>query len=87
MLIREGILFFLALLFIKKTVVSLAGDELFVGASFRNLPLFEHDDLVGIGDGRQTELAMYCCTSPECRSKFREADETCFYCDYVEDGS
>jgi len=33
-----------------------------------------------------TEIKMYCCTSPDCRMKFREADETCFYCDYYDDG-
>ncbi len=38
-----------------------------------------------IGDKRMTETTMYCCTSPDCRSKFREADEYCFYCDYVDD--
>ena len=38
-----------------------------------------------IGDGVMTEITMYCCTSPDCRSKFREADDHCFYCDYVED--
>ena len=43
-----------------------------------------HTEIEDIGDGRMTEITMYCCTSPDCRSKFREADETCFYCDYVE---
>jgi hypothetical protein len=38
-----------------------------------------------IGDGRMTEITMHCCNSPDCRSKFREADENCFYCDYVEE--
>jgi hypothetical protein len=38
-----------------------------------------------IGDRRMTEITMFCCTSPDCRSKFREADEHCFYCDYVDD--
>jgi|GEM_PF-1936219 len=42
-------------------------------------------DIEDIGDGRQTEITMYCCTSPECRRKFREANATCFYCDYFED--
>jgi hypothetical protein len=37
-----------------------------------------------IGDGRMTEIAMYCCTEPDCRCKFREADDHCFYCDYTE---
>lgn len=38
-----------------------------------------------IGDGIMTEITMHCCTSPDCRCKFREADETCFYCDYVDE--
>ncbi len=38
-----------------------------------------------IGDGRMTEIAMYCCTSPDCRTKFREPDEVCFDCDWVDD--
>ena len=37
------------------------------------------------GDGRQTELLMYCCTSAECRNKFREADDRCFHCDYIDE--
>lgn len=42
-------------------------------------------DIEDIADGRMTEITMYCCTSPECRCKFREADEHCFYCDYVDE--
>jgi len=42
-------------------------------------------EIEDIGDGRTTEIRMYCCTSPECRCKFREADDTCFYCDYTEE--
>ncbi len=38
-----------------------------------------------IGDGRITEITLSCCTSPDCRCKFREADDTCFYCDYVDE--
>lgn len=38
-----------------------------------------------IGDGRMTEIAMYCCTSSDCKCKFREQDDYCFYCDYVEE--
>lgn len=39
-------------------------------------------ELEDIGDGRMTELTMYCCTSQDCRSKFREESEYCFFCDY-----
>jgi hypothetical protein len=39
-----------------------------------------------IGDGRMTEISMYCCTSPECRCKFREADGHCDRCDYAVEG-
>ncbi len=42
-------------------------------------------EIEDIGDGRMTEITMYCCTSPGCRSKFREADEYCFFCDYEDD--
>jgi hypothetical protein len=42
-------------------------------------------EIEDIGDGCMTEITMYCCTSPDCRCKFREADERCFYCDYVDD--
>ena len=38
-----------------------------------------------IGDGRMTDITMYCCTSPDCRMKAREENEYCFHCDYVED--
>jgi hypothetical protein len=41
-------------------------------------------DIEDIGDGRMTEITMYCCTGPDCRRKFREADDHCFYCDYTE---
>lgn len=42
-------------------------------------------EIEDIGDGVLPELMMYCCTSSECRCKFRQEDEHCFYCDYVED--
>ena len=42
-------------------------------------------EIEDIADGVMTEITMYCCTSPDCRMKFREADETCFYCDYRDD--
>jgi hypothetical protein len=40
-------------------------------------------EIEDIGDGVMTEIAMYCCTSPNCRSKFREPNELCFHCDYI----
>lgn len=40
-------------------------------------------EIEDIGDGRQTELLLDCCTSPDCRNKFREADARCIRCDYV----
>lgn len=43
---------------------------------------FEVED---IADGVISSLKMYCCTSPECGCKFRDADQHCFYCDYEED--
>ncbi len=43
-----------------------------------------HTEVEDIGDGRMTEIAMYCCTGRDCRCKFREADVHCFYCDYTE---
>jgi hypothetical protein len=42
-------------------------------------------EIEDIGDGRMTELLMYCCTSPDCRTKSRNADDACFYCDYYDD--
>jgi len=50
------------------------------GCWFLTLHRTEIED---IGDGVMTEIAMYCCVSPDCRCKFREQDDTCFYCDYV----
>lgn len=38
-----------------------------------------------IGDGHMTDITMYCCKSPDCRTKAREENEHCFYCDYVEE--
>jgi hypothetical protein len=52
------------------------------GCWFLTLHRTEIED---IGDGRMTELMLYCCTSPGCRCKFREAEEYCFYCDYVDE--
>jgi hypothetical protein len=42
-------------------------------------------EIEDIADGHMTELAMFCCVSPDCRTKFREADDLCFFCDYDED--
>ena len=42
-------------------------------------------DIEDIGDGLMTEITLYCCAGPDCRCKFREADDHCFYCDYTDD--
>jgi hypothetical protein len=42
-------------------------------------------EIEDIADGRLTEIMMFCCTSPECRRKFREEKESCLFCDYVDD--
>lgn len=42
-------------------------------------------DIEDIAEGRMTEITMSCCTAADCRCKFREPDEPCFYCDYVDD--
>ncbi len=42
-------------------------------------------EIEDISDGKMAEVALYCCTSPECRCKFREAADHCFYCDYADD--
>jgi hypothetical protein len=44
-----------------------------------------HTDIEDIADGRMTEITMSCCQSTDCRCKFREPEEHCFYCDYVDD--
>jgi hypothetical protein len=46
---------------------------------------FDRTEIEDIGDGRMGEITLYCCTSPECRCKFREPDDHCFYCDYADD--
>jgi hypothetical protein len=43
-------------------------------------------EIEDIADGVMTEIVMYCCTSPDCRTRFREPDEHCFFCDYYDDG-
>jgi hypothetical protein len=45
----------------------------------------DQTEIEDIGAGRMTELTMFCCTSDECRCKFREEKETCFFCDYEAD--
>lgn len=42
-------------------------------------------EIEDISDGRMTEIMMFCCTSPECRCKFREENKNCFFCDYEDD--
>jgi hypothetical protein len=39
-------------------------------------------EIEDIADGRMSEITMSCCTSPNCRCKFRDPDEACFDCDY-----
>jgi hypothetical protein len=46
---------------------------------------FDRSEIEDIADGRLTELGLYCCVAPECGCKFREPDEHCAYCDYVDD--
>jgi hypothetical protein len=42
-------------------------------------------EIEDIGDGRMTEITMYCCTAPDCRTKSREDNVPCFFCDYEDD--
>jgi hypothetical protein len=42
-------------------------------------------EIEDIADGRMTDILMYCCTSPDCRCKFRAQDELCSFCDYQPD--
>jgi hypothetical protein len=42
-------------------------------------------ELEAIAEGAISRIVMNCCTSPDCRMKFRESDEHCFYCDYGDD--
>jgi len=42
-------------------------------------------EIEDIGDGRMTEITMFCCSSPDCHCKFREEKENCFFCDYEDD--
>jgi len=41
-------------------------------------------EIEDIADGVMTQIKMYCCRSPNCQIKAREADNHCFYCDYIE---
>jgi hypothetical protein len=50
------------------------------------LTLYE-TEIEDIADGCMGEITMHCCTAADCRSKFREADGRCFYCDYVDDAA
>ncbi|QDU79079.1 hypothetical protein Pla110_07830 [Polystyrenella longa] len=43
----------------------------------------DETEIEDIGDGHMTEILMYCCTSPECDRKFREENDSCIDCDYV----
>jgi len=45
----------------------------------------DHTEIEDIADGHMAEISTYCCSPTDCRCKFREADEHCFYCDYTED--
>lgn len=45
---------------------------------------FHFCDIEDIADGRQTEIAMYCCNTAGCLAKFSKSDGHCD-CDYVKD--
>lgn len=42
-------------------------------------------EIEDIADGVKAEIVLYCCINLTCHCKFREADEHCSQCDYVED--
>jgi len=42
-------------------------------------------DVERVADGATTELSMWACPDPECHSKSMDKNNTCFYCDYVDD--
>jgi hypothetical protein len=42
-------------------------------------------EIEDIADGVLASLPMYCCRSADCRCKFREPDDQCFFCDYESD--
>lgn len=52
------------------------------GRWFLNLHVTEIED---IADGVMTDITMFCCTSSDCRCKFRDESDTCFFCDYEDD--
>ncbi len=47
--------------------------------------MLHRTEIEDIADGRMTDITMYCCQSPDCRCKFHEENEYCFYCDYVDE--
>lgn len=53
-----------------------------VGKWYLTLGETEIEDIV---DGHLQSIRMYCCASPGCRTKFREADDSCLFCDYFDD--
>ena len=46
---------------------------------------FHPTEIEDIAEGVLSSLPMYCCTSSDCRCKFREPDELCSHCDYEVD--
>lgn len=41
-------------------------------------------EIAEVASGRRETLNLWFCRSPECRSGFRDEEESCFYCDYVD---
>jgi len=39
----------------------------------------DHTEIEGTGDGRIEQIRLRRCTSPDCRCKFREPNDHCFY--------
>ncbi|MEW6212117.1 MAG: hypothetical protein AB1631_27420 [Acidobacteriota bacterium] len=46
---------------------------------------FDITDIERIADGATTELSMWACADPQCHSKFMDRNDTCFYCDYIDE--
>lgn len=42
-------------------------------------------EIEDVADGTLESILMYCCVSSDCRCKFREPVDHCFYCDYDSD--
>jgi hypothetical protein len=42
-------------------------------------------EIEDVAEGVMTQIKLYCCASPKCGMKFREANERCFFCDYTDD--